>query len=153
MQAWPSTVLHKASSVYLSKPAKQEREKSEEIPEAILWISILFFGLTRICASFVMRFLEERFCLNLKWFPRLAPPEPVPNANANDNDNPKWQHAQPTIRTMLVRLLTASQSMVAGTQMALALAAVKRILQEARELANDSSTDYHAAPLEVFPSS
>jgi len=27
-------------------------------------------------------------------------------------------------------------------------AAVKRILQEARELANDSSTDYHAAPLE-----
>ena len=29
------------------------------------------------------------------------------------------------------------------------VAAVKRILQEARELSNDSSTDYHAAPLEV----
>ena len=29
------------------------------------------------------------------------------------------------------------------------LAAVKRILQEARELANDPSTDYVAAPLEV----
>ena len=54
---------------------------------------------------------------------------------------------------MLVRLLTISQSTVAGTQMALSPAAVKRILQEARELANDSSTDYHAAPLEVFHSS
>ena len=28
-------------------------------------------------------------------------------------------------------------------------AAVKRIMQEARELANDPCTDYHAAPLEV----
>ena len=31
----------------------------------------------------------------------------------------------------------------------LASLAVKRIMQEARELANDPSTDYHAAPLEV----
>ena len=31
------------------------------------------------------------------------------------------------------------------------LQAVKRIMQEARELANDPSTDYFAAPLEVCP--
>jgi hypothetical protein len=52
---------------------------------------------------------------------------------------------------MLVRLSGVSQSTAPDTQTA--LAAVKRILQEARELVNDSSTDYHAAPLEVlFPS-
>ena len=38
--------------------AKQTRENSEETPEVILWTSIHFFGLTRICVSFVMRSLE-----------------------------------------------------------------------------------------------
>lgn len=33
----------------------------------------------------------------------------------------------------------------------ISLPAVRRILQEAKELANDESTDYTAAPLEVCP--
>lgn len=48
-----------------------------------------------------------------------------------------------------LRYVVTVRSPVPADLMLPDLLAVKRIMQEARELANDPSTDYHAAPLEV----
>jgi len=149
-QAWLSTVLHKALLVYLSKPAG----RSEEIPKPdALYQHTFPWSDSNLC-EFCHEVLEVSQggppTKSLRWFPRPAPPELIHSLPPRQ-PQPKWRHARPTTRTMLVRLLKAFQSMAADTQTA--LAAVKRILQEARELANDSCTDYHAAPLEVFSSS
>lgn len=149
-QAWPPTVLHKASSVYLSKPAKASagkfrgNSKCDAIDQnTFLWSDS---NLCELCHEV----LEASQGGSAQPFLSGAPPKPIHSLPPRQRQL-KWRHGQLTTRTMLVRLSKASQSMTVNTQMA--LAAVKRILQEARELANDSSTDYHAAPLEVFSSS